>query len=111
MKLPDVGAWVLVKITAIYNPSHFWVQLPSGVENLTSQLIKHRSGKETSGEGNLKDFNNLMKEMCEFYSKTFRRERSLVPPSEGELVVIRSEVDNKWYRGQVCQEEKDKKYK
>ena len=40
MKLPEVGAWVLVKITAIYNPSHFWVQLPSGVENLTSQLIK-----------------------------------------------------------------------
>ena len=40
MKLPDIGAWVLVRITAIYDPSHFWVQLPFGVENLTDQIIK-----------------------------------------------------------------------
>ena len=42
VKLPDIGAWVLVKITAIYNPAHFWVQLPYGVENLTSQVIKSK---------------------------------------------------------------------
>ncbi|XP_028407927.1 uncharacterized protein LOC114530556 isoform X2 [Dendronephthya gigantea] len=103
-KLPDIGAWVLVKITAIYNPAHFWVQLPFGIENLSTQRIQSQSGKKTSGEENLKDFNNLMKEMSEFYSKMFRRERSLVPPTEGELVALRSGQDNRWYRGQVCQE-------
>ena len=42
IKLPDIGAFVLARITAIYNPAHFWVQLPYGVENLTSQVIKSK---------------------------------------------------------------------
>lgn len=39
VRLPDVGAWILVRVTGIENPSHFRVQLPFGVENLASQLI------------------------------------------------------------------------
>ena len=107
-KLPAIGSWILVKITTIYHPTRFWVHLPAGFENLTSQLIQSRSGKETSGEENLKEFNNMMNEMSKFYSKMFRRERSLIPPTEGELVVVKSQVDNRWYRGKVCEEKSNK---
>ena len=40
----------------------------------------------------------------------FNRKRSLIPPTEGELVVTRSVVDNMWYRGKICKQE-DQKYK
>lgn len=49
-----------------------------------------------------------MKRMSEFYSKTFRRERSLAPVAEGELVALRYTKDNQWYRGKVCHEKDDK---
>ena len=40
----------------------------------------------------------------------FNRKRSLIPPTEGELVVTRSDEDNAWYRGKVCKQE-EQKYK
>ena len=40
----------------------------------------------------------------------FNRKRSLIPPTEGELVVTRSDEDNTWYRGKVCKQE-EQKYK
>ena len=40
--LPEIGAWVAVRVSAIYDPTHFWVQLPFGREPIDSQIIKSK---------------------------------------------------------------------
>lgn len=42
VKLPEVGAYVLARISTIYSPARFWVHLPYGVEGLQRQLIKRK---------------------------------------------------------------------
>ena len=40
VELPDVGTWVAIKITAVFNPGHFWAQLPYGTEPLEKLIIE-----------------------------------------------------------------------
>ena len=37
--LPDIGTWVAVRVTAIFNPGHFWVQFPYGPEPIENRII------------------------------------------------------------------------
>ena len=32
--LPEVGAWVVVQVTSCFNPFHFWIRFPLGVDPL-----------------------------------------------------------------------------
>ena len=40
VELPELGTWVAIKITAIFNPGHFWAQLPYGTEPLEKLIIE-----------------------------------------------------------------------
>ena len=37
--LPDIGTWVAVRVTAVFNPGHFWVQFPYGPEPIENRII------------------------------------------------------------------------
>ena len=37
--LPDIGTWVAVRVTAIFNPGHFWVQFPYGTEPIEKRIM------------------------------------------------------------------------
>ena len=42
IQLPDIGTWIAVRVTAIYNPGHFWIQMPFGSEPLDAQIMKSK---------------------------------------------------------------------
>ena len=37
--LPDIGTWVAVRVKAIFNPGHFWVQFPYGTEPIEKRIM------------------------------------------------------------------------
>lgn len=37
--LPDIGTWVAVRVTAVFNPGHFWVQFPYGTEPIEKSIM------------------------------------------------------------------------
>lgn len=37
--LPDIGTWVAVRVTAVFNPGHFWVQFPYGTEPIEKRIM------------------------------------------------------------------------
>ena len=37
--LPDIGTWVAVRVTAVFNPGHFWVQFPYGSEPIEKRIM------------------------------------------------------------------------
>ena len=37
--LPDIGTWVAVRVTAVFNPRHFWVQFPYGTEPIEKSIM------------------------------------------------------------------------
>lgn len=37
--MPDIGTWVAVRVTAVFNPGHFWVQFPYGTEPIEKRIM------------------------------------------------------------------------
>ena len=38
--LPSIGTWVAVRVTAVFDPGHFWVQFPYGSEPIEKRIIE-----------------------------------------------------------------------
>uniref|UniRef100_A0A224XPC3 Putativekinase anchor protein n=1 Tax=Panstrongylus lignarius TaxID=156445 RepID=A0A224XPC3_9HEMI len=71
-----------VYVSAVADPTHFWLQLisPRAVE-----------------------LDHLVDNMTEYYKKEENRElHKLNEVTDGQIVACRVDEDDKWYRGQVC---------
>ncbi|XP_032232054.2 uncharacterized protein LOC5507515 isoform X2 [Nematostella vectensis] len=110
VELPEVGTWVAVRVTAIMNPGHFWIQFPCGSESIEKKIIEARSGALIAADPNeeQEDLDAMMKRMSNFYSRNLFRESGAILPAPGELAVVHcDEEDNIWYRAQVIDFKED----
>lgn len=44
MDLPKVNSWIGVRVTAVVNPGHFWVQFPCGSGPIEKKIIEGTIG-------------------------------------------------------------------
>ena len=51
VSLPDIGTWVAVRVTAVFNPGHFWVQFPYGTEPIEKRIMTGMLSPKGEGGG------------------------------------------------------------
>lgn len=100
--LPDIGTWVAVRVTAIFNPGHFWVQFPYGTEPIEKHIMAARLNRELEFDnGEQEDLDSLMNKLGKFYSRNNCQDPRRIFPAEGELCVAKYSKDDKWYRARI----------
>lgn len=103
--LPDIGTWVAVRVTAVFNPGHFWVQFPYGTEPIEKRIMAARMRRggdsDSDDEQGEDDLNSLMDKMGKFYSRNICQDSRRILPAAGELCVAKYSKDNKWYRARI----------
>ncbi|KAL9959501.1 hypothetical protein ACROYT_G032828 [Oculina patagonica] len=101
--LPDIGTWVAVRVTAIFDPGHFWVQFPYGPEPIENRIMAARMGRDfDSDDVNEKDdLDSLMTKMGKFYTKNVCQDPRRILPAPGELCVAKYSKDGQWYRARI----------
>lgn len=102
--LPDIGTWVAVRVTAVFNPGHFWVQFPYGTEPIEKRIMAARMQCDDLDSDNKKeedDLESLMDKMGKFYSRNICQDPRRILPAVGELCVAKYSKDNKWCRARI----------
>ncbi|XP_068758689.1 uncharacterized protein [Montipora capricornis] len=102
--LPDIGTWVAVRVTAVFNPGHFWVQFPYGTEPIEKRIVAARMQRDDLDSDNKKeedDLESLMDKMGKFYSRNICQDPRRILPAVGELCVAKYSKDNKWCRARI----------
>lgn len=94
--LPRRGSRVLAEMSALVNPSHFYLIFPYGTKPVNELFWKESSLLRQ--EETLKE---LMEEMQVVYRRATFKENRLLHKSMGELVAARSKQDNRWYRARL----------
>jgi len=107
--LPDIGTWVAVRVTAVFNPGHFWVQFPYGPEPIENRIIaaKMRHDVDSDDEQEAEDLESLMNKMGKFYSRNICQDPRRILPAAGELCVAKYSKDDKWYRARITSVRED----
>ncbi|CAH1784435.1 unnamed protein product [Owenia fusiformis] len=114
--LPMEDSWVVVEITSIFNPCHFYVVFPFGTRPLQDMMKSSTDVSAESGfsESNLsttpgETLDTLMEQMNEYYNtKGAMRTRGMEAYALGENVAVRFTEDNNWYRGKIINTQEDK---
>jgi len=99
IELPDDGDWVAVTVTALYDPTHIWVNFPYGID-LFKLSKEQENGVVTKNED--RTMARLQQLMDEYYLRGDRSAKTdLSVYAEGELVAAKYEEDQSWYRARV----------
>ncbi|XP_057313217.1 uncharacterized protein LOC130654621 isoform X2 [Hydractinia symbiolongicarpus] len=103
-ELPEIGDWVPITVTALFDPTHFWVNFPYGL-SVFSLGASARTRHNTDDDN---DLERLVDKMNDHYSRTSKDHTTdLTILAEGELVAARYQDDNRWYRARVISTAED----
>uniref|UniRef100_UPI00358EFE05 uncharacterized protein n=1 Tax=Myxine glutinosa TaxID=7769 RepID=UPI00358EFE05 len=103
LELPFAGNWIFLKVTAIHNVCHFWVQLPYGCE-LGPQMLTQKnecSPTEAGRTATLESYASMLQDLQKYYVLNELSLRRQTLPASGELVAARLSSNGPFYRGRV----------
>ncbi|XP_023223782.1 tudor domain-containing protein 1-like [Centruroides sculpturatus] len=92
LDIPENGKYVLVQISAVFNPSHFYVIFPYGPVSL-HEIISQQQQPSFNLE-------QLVKDMSEHYTRK-KTSKDLTHEALGKIVAAKSNFDGLWYRGRI----------
>lgn len=94
LDIPDTGKYVLVQISAVFNPSHFYVIFPYGPTSVDEIIFEYDDDDDSF---NLESF---ISDMNKFYSKK-RTSKDMTYEPLGKIVAAKSKLNGLWYRGRI----------
>ncbi|XP_067123693.1 tudor domain-containing protein 15-like [Centruroides vittatus] len=92
LDIPENGKYVLVQITAVFNPSRFYVIFPYGPVSL-HEIISQQQQQSFNLE-------QLVKDMSKHYTRK-KTSKDLTHEALGKIVAVKSNLDGLWYRGRI----------
>lgn len=97
-ELPAIESIILVQITSLITPVHFYLRFPYGTGHFGDLLKAASSNEEVNDRDELMD---LQEEMNLEFAKMPYRRPEMITYQEGDLIAARFPDDGPWYRARV----------
>lgn len=120
LELPSTDSWIIVNITCVIDPSHFFVVLPFGNKSISDMVTDVRRPAQSSQydegyydqahssmPGQKDSLDYLMGCLQDCYKSKVYVDTDLIVYTDGEIVVVRFTQDERWHRAKIITSDPD----